>query len=59
MAALRRSPKPVILLRRHEHELTAPMPGNLHRLALRFMLEPTELLLELEGAHGGHGSLSK
>ena len=27
MAALCRSPKPVILLRGHEHELAAPMPG--------------------------------
>jgi len=57
MAALRRSPKPVIVLGRHEYELAAPMPGYLHRLALRFVLEPAELALELEGAHGGHDRL--
>ena len=59
MAALCRSPKPVILLRRHEHELAAPMPGYLHRLALRFVLEPAELALELEGARCGYGRLLK
>ena len=43
VAALCKSPKPVILLRRHVHELVTPMPGYLHRLVLRFVLEPAEL----------------
>ena len=57
MAALCRSPKPVVLLGGHEDELAAPMPGYLHRLAPRFVLDPAELALELKGAHGGHGRL--
>jgi len=57
VAALRRSPQPVVLRRRHEHELAASMPGYLHRLALRFVPEPTELALELQGADGWHGGL--
>ena len=59
MAAPCRSPKPFILLRRHEHERSAPMPGYLHWLALRFVLKSAELAVELKGAHGWQGSLPK
>ena len=56
MAALCRSPKPVILLRGHEghkHERAGPVAGYLHRLALRFVLEPAELaLVSLSAGYG-------
>ena len=39
MTALCRSPKPVILIRGHEHELAAPTPGYLYWLAPRFVLK--------------------
>ncbi len=48
MAPLCRSTKPVILFRRQKHKLAATVPGYLNRLALRLMLEPSELALKLE-----------
>ncbi len=33
------------------------MPGYIHQFALRFVLELAELVLELESAHSGYGSV--
>ncbi len=57
MRPLRGGAEPVIVIGGHQHELAPPVPGDLHRLALRLVLEFAELALEFEGTdcrHGGH-----
>jgi hypothetical protein len=39
---------------RHKDELSAPVPGDFDRLALRLMLEFAELALKFESADCGH-----
>ena len=55
VTSLRGSPEPVIVVGAHQHEFAAAVPGDLHRLALRLMLELAELALEFEGTDCRHG----
>jgi hypothetical protein len=46
--------QPIVVVGRHKDELSAPVPGDFDRLALRLMLEFAELALKFESADCGH-----
>src|SRR5437868_4894952 len=44
-----RGHEPVVMISRHQHQLTPSMPGDLHRLTLGLVLEFAKLALKLHG----------
>jgi len=54
MPALSRGAQPVVVLRRHQHEIMPPVSRDLHRLPAGLILEYAELALEFEVGGASH-----
>src|SRR5271166_2386166 len=59
MGAPSGSHEPVVMIRRHQHQLASAMPGDLHRLPLRLVLELAEFVLKLHGGGLDHSILDR